>query len=93
MASAPILTNFVNFDRDRQLLFLRDQRGSEQGVLTEAELDAVIVSDFSPQRVGFTVLISQKVFIKSFLKSQFRHNSVNLFFILVQIHQLILHHY
>lgn len=26
----------------------------ETGVLTEAELDAIIVSDFSPQRVGFT---------------------------------------
>jgi len=36
-------------------------------------------------RVGGTRLVSQKVFIKSFCKSQFPHKSVNLLFILVII--------
>ena len=37
-----------------------------------------------PSALG-PALISQKVFIKSFCKSQFPHKSVNLFFILVII--------
>jgi len=38
-----------------------------------------------PIRFGLTSLISQKVFIKMFCKSQFLHKSVKLFFMLVNI--------
>ena len=42
----------------------------------------------APRPRAWYVLISQKVFIKSFCKSQFPHKSVNLFFILVIINTI-----